>query len=704
MPVPTFDDIELLRNGKVPVVLQNEAAECGLACLAMVASANGYRTSLTELRRRFRTSATGMNLKTLMDIADALGLTSRPVRLELNDLGNLKLPAILHWNMDHFVVLVRARRDQVLIHDPARGRRWVRQGEIDRSFTGVAVEFARSQHFAPRKSAERVRLAGLFQSVRGLVASITQIFLLALAMQLLALLLPVINQLIIDEAITKDDIGLLNVLVEAMILLVVTTAAINMLHGLVGIYLTTQISFQMRTNLLRHVMRLPVSWFEKRHLGDILSRFASLGPVQQILLNAAPVSALNLIIVVTTLGMMAVYAPLLAVIELVGILGFLSIRFLAFPHIRRQIEEALHLDARVQTIFLETIRSIRTFKLFGHERERVAMWQNEQAELVNNQVRLSRFLLFGGTGTTILSGLQRIVIWFLGARMVIGGDLSLGMLFAFQAYALQFGAAAHALIDQVFAFRTMRLHLERLADIVHAETEAGVDAPFDPRRRIAGSLAMDKVSFRYGENDPWILRDASFEIEAGELVCIRGPSGQGKSTLLKLLLGFEDPQEGRILVDGTDLRGFGIRTFRGHVGAVLQDDTLLAGTIAENISFFDAKAGDERVIAAARSAQIHDEISGLPMGYHTLTGDLGSTLSAGQRQRVLLARALYRAPSILLLDEGTANLDPAKEDAIMTAIEALPITRIVVAHRERAARNATRYLDVEHAMVRAELS
>ncbi len=695
MLISPDDGIRLPRNGRMPMIHQNEAGECGLACLAMIASSYGHSINLIEMRQRFSISSTGVTLKTLMDIADSMLLISRPVRLEVDDLGKLKLPAILHWDMDHFVVLSRVKPDRVLIHDPARGVRWVTRGEVNHSFSGIAVEFTPSHDLRYKKRQEATSVAGLFKSTRGLTPSLVQMFALASVMQIFALSSPILNQLVIDEAITKGDLGLLNVLALAMLLLALTTAGIRALQGFVGLYMTTQMSFQMQSNLLRHILRLPVSWFEKRHVGDILSRFASMGPVQNVLLNSVPATVLNTIIATSSAVMMVIYAPLLSAIEFISVILLLVIRTLTFPYIRDKTQEGLHLEARVQTRFLETIRGARTFKLFGTERERVAVWQNEQAALINNKVSLSRFALLGGTGTTVLAGIQQLLVWFLGARLVISGQMSLGMLFAFQAYTAQFGTAIFAVIDQFFSFKAMRVHLERLSDVTHAAAELGLDAPADPNPRPVGSLAMKGIGFRYGENDPWVLRNVSFEIAPGELICIGGPSGHGKSTLLKLLLGFESPNEGRVLVDGEDLQSYGIRSYRSQIGAVLQDDVLFAGTIADNISFFDINANEDRILQAARAACIHDEITMLPMKYRTLTGDLGSTLSAGQRQRVLLARALYRQPTILILDEGTANLDPTTEDSVMLVVESLSITRIVVAHRERAARHASRYFMVE---------
>ena len=680
-------------------VLQNEAAECGLACLAMISSALGHQVTLAELRRRFSVSAKGVNLRSLMDMADTIGLAARPLRLEIEDISQLKIPAILHWNLNHFIVLERQKGSRYLIHDPARGRRWLDREELSRSFTGVALELTRTPDFVRRDDPERVRLGDLFRRVRGLVPSMVQMFILAAVMQLFALLSPILNQLVIDEAITKGDAGLLTVLAGGMLLLLLTTTAVRLLQGFVGLYMGTQMSFQLQTNMLRHVLRLPVSWFEKRHVGDVLSRFGSLQPVQDVLLNSVTLVVLNILVGVLSLAMMLVYSPLLTLLETGSVIMFFIIRLATFPYVRRKTEEGLHLDAVVQSTFLETIRGARTFKMFGHERDRVATWQNEQARLINNRISLSKFGLFGGAGTSLLGGVQQIIVWFIGAKMVINGDLTLGMLFAFQAYTSQFGGATSVLITQTFTFRTMKLHLERLSDIIHADEEKGLEVAVDPRRPPMGAIYLHNVSFRYAEHEPWVFDQVSLTIEPGEFLCLVGPSGQGKTTLLKILLGFYDPQVGEVLIGSTPLRRFGIRSFRSRIGVVLQDDQLFAGTIFDNIAFFEAEADTAAVEAAARAAAIHDEINALPMGYQTFTGDLGSTLSGGQRQRLLLARALYRQPDVLLLDEGTANLDPASERAVMDVIRDLSITRIVVAHRDGASLGATRFCDVREGKV-----
>lgn len=696
---PPFDLTRLFRHNGLPVIHQTEAAECGLACLAMIACFHGHHVSLGELRRRFSTSLKGATLRNLMETADTLGLASRPLRLELDEIGQLKCPAILHWDLKHFVVLRKVRGGRAWIHDPARGECVLALEDVGRSFTGVALELTFTPAFEPKASAERLKLSALIRRGAGLAPMIVQLAALAAILQLFSLLSPMLSQLVVDQAIARGDADLLTIIALGMAMLLLITALVELLRGYVSLYLGTQLSFQLHTNLLRQALRLPVSWFERRHIGDLMSRFGSIAPVQAIFTTILPSATLNLMMLVVSLAMMLVYAKWLAVIEVCAFLALFGARYGLFPIYRQKMDEGLHLSAKVQSVFLETLRGARAFKMFNRERQRVATWQNEQARSSNNAVALAKFGLWGGMITDGLIGLQKLLVWFLGAKLVIRGDMSLGMLIAFQAYAAQFGAAAGDLSSHLFTLKTLKLHLERLSDIVLSPPERDTPQALGEDSALQGAISLRNVSFRYAEHEPWVLRNVDLDIQPGQFVCFVGPSGQGKSTLLKLLLGLEEPQEGDLLIDGRPLRQVGLRHFREHSAAVLQDDALFSGSIAENICFFDTDFDMDRIQAAARLAQVHGEIASLPMGYLSLIGDMGSTLSGGQRQRVLLARALYRDPAVLFLDEGTAHLDVDSEARVMAVLRELGKTRVVVAHRQAAIAGADRIFQVQNGAV-----
>jgi ATP-binding cassette subfamily B protein RaxB len=686
----------LFHSDKLPMMLQAEAAECGLACLAMVAAAHGQRHTLSDLRRKFSASLKGTTLKSVMDMADGLGMVGRPLRLEVDELVSLKPPCVLHWNLAHYVVLKKAWNGPggvwAVIHDPARGVRKVAPAEIGRSFTGVALELTPTPAFTKKKHIERVRLTDMWSTLKGLKGPVIQLFMLALVVQVIGVFSPMLNQLIIDDAISKGDMDLLTTIGMGMVILLLIQTGIGLLQGFVGMYLGTQLSFQMQSNLLRHALRLPVAWFEKRHIGDIMSRFSSLGPVQGFLTSVPIGATLNVIMLVVGGTMAVLYSPLLFGCVIATMLIPLIVQAVTFPWVRRKTDEGISLGAVASTTFMETLRGARTFKLFGKERERVSQWQNDTAASVNNSVTMQRFGLWGGAGLGIVTGLQGVAVWWLGAKQVIDGTMSLGMLMAFQSYAGQFSGALSGLIGLYFQWKTLELHLERLADVVHEDPEVGVDEPIQEGRLFEGRIGADKLSFRYATHEPLVFKDASFSIDPGQFVAIIGPSGGGKTTLMKVLLGLLDPTEGEVKVEGVGLKNFGVRTFRHRIGAVLQDDRLLAGTIADNVSFFDADLDMAKVEDCLAKACVLDDILKMPMGTMTLVGDLGSTLSGGQQQRVLLARALYREPTILFLDEGTANLDPETEARVSETLRGLSCTRIFVAHREAAIAGADRTL------------
>lgn len=684
----------LFQRRKLPVILQSEAAECGLACLAMCASYFGHHTSLSEFRRRFSVSLKGMNLKTLMDMADVIGLTCRPIRLDISNLANLRTPAILHWDFKHFVVLKEVKRNAIVIHDPAMGENTIIFEDVSRHFTGVALELTPTPAFEKQEKSDRVRLSSLFERAKGLTPIIVQLFLLALVLQVFGLLGPMLNQTIIDDVLGRGDRNLLTAIAAGMAILLLINTAITRLRGYIALYMNTQLSYQMQANLLRHILRLPVSWFEKRSIGDILARFGSLGNAQSAITTLIPSLLLDGLMACFGLAMSLIYAPWLTGIEIVTIIFFFGVRLATFPYYRQRSVEGIHLSAKLNSTFMETLRGARTFKAFGRERERISLWQNEQAAVINNSIKVARFNLWVTTGTGLLGGIQQIIVWYMGAQMVIAGQLTIGMLFAYQSYSGQFTGAVGSLIGSFFNYRYLGIHLERLADIAHAEPEPGADELVLADRRFDGRIEVRNLSFRYAEHEPWILRDISFIIEPGEYVCFVGPSGQGKTTLLKLLLGFHEPTEGEVRIDGVSLKAFGIKPYRSRIGVVLQDDRLFAGTIADNIAFFDPDIDMAKVEQSAKLAAVHEDIVKFPMGYLSLVGDMGSTLSGGQKQRVYLARALYRDPAILFLDEGTANLDPDSERSVLESVEGLPATRVVIAHRDAVIKGAHRVIAI----------
>jgi ATP-binding cassette subfamily B protein RaxB len=329
---------------------------------------------------------------------------------------------------------------------------------------------------------------------------------------------------------------------------------------------------------------------------------------------------------------------------------------------------------------LESIRGAQAIKLANRQPERLARYANSAVDTVNRSIAIQRINVGFTAFNQSLFGLLRVILLWWSAKLALSGDFTAGMMIAFATYADQFASRGASLIDKAVEFRMLRLHAERIADIALSAPEPDrVSAYQGPVPE--ASIELRNVSFRYAEGEPWILRHCSLRIEAGQSVAIVGASGCGKTTLAKVILGLLMPSEGQILIGGIDIRRLGLERYRGMVGAVMQDDQLFAGSIADNIAFFDANVSPLKTEAAARLAAIHEDIAAMPMGYQTLVGDMGSSLSGGQKQRLILARALYRRPKLLVLDEATSHLDVMRERQVNAAIARMKLTRIVIAHR-----------------------
>jgi ATP-binding cassette subfamily B protein RaxB len=679
---------------RVVPLLQSEAAECGLACLAMIANHHGHRVNLPGLRQRFPTSIKGATLAELMTIASELELAPRAVRLDLDELDQLQKPALLHWDLNHFVVLEDVRGDHVTILDPASGRRRLSLREMDRHFTGVGLELTPTSDFQPIEARTRTRLRDLWTRMSNYRGALVQVMSLSLLLQVTALAMPFFLQLTVDEAIGQGDTNLLLILFIGFAVVYVLNAIIRALRTWVVLTLGESLSYQLGGNVVRHLVRLPVGYFERRHVGDLLSRVSSIRPIQALLTQGLVNVVIDTILAITTVIVMALISPVLMLIVVATTFFYLGFSLLLYPGLKARTEEEIVARANEETYLMETMRAIRAIKLHTHEAMRENGWRNRYADVISATYRAEIYNIQLNLAENVLFGFQYLVVVYLGALAVLGQDMSIGLLLAFLSYRSSFMGSAVALVGQLQRWRLIGVHLERLSDIV---TEKREDLRVTPRPGLlpAPGIRAEDLTFSYGPAEAPIFDKLSFEIPPGELVAIVGPSGAGKTTLIRIMLGLLSPTGGRLTVDGVPLGPATISGWRGRIGAVMQDDHLLTGTLADNISFFDPQIDQRLVEEAAKMARIHDDVMKMPMTYQSLIGDMGAALSSGQRQRIMLARALYRDPDVLFLDEGTANLDEENEKAIAEMIASLPVTRIVVAHRPALVERAGLVLRLE---------
>ena len=689
-----INQLDMRWRRRVPVIHQTETAECGLACLAMICGHFGKNIDLIYLRRKFNLSARGATLAGINGIAEQLGMATRALSLELDELRVLKTPCILHWDFSHFVVLVSVKRNRYVLHDPARGIRYISREEMSRYFTGVALEVWPGSEFQSETLQTRISLRSLINSIYGIKRTLAKIFCLSVVIEAINLLMPVGTQLVMDHAIPAGDRGLLTLISAALMFFILLKAATSTLRAWSSLVMSTLINVQWQSGLFDHLLRLPLAFFERRKLGDIQSRFDSLDTLRATFTTSVIGFIMDSIMVVGVFVMMLLYGGYLTWIVLCFTTIYIFIRLVTYGNYRQISEECLVREARAASYFMETLYGIATVKIQGMVGIRGAHWLNMKIDAINSGIKLTRMdLLFGGINTFVTACDQIVILW-LGAGLVIDNQMTIGMFVAFSSFRGQFSERVASLTSFLLQLRIMSLHNERIADIALHEKEEK-----KPEIEIVAhmgpiSLETNGLSYRYDSQSAPIFSALSLSVAPGESVAITGASGAGKTTLMKVLCGLFEPDSGRVLINGIDIRQIGINNYHRMIAYVMQDDRLFSGSIRENICGFAEEMDEEWMVECARASHIHDVIMNMPMGYETLIGELGEGLSGGQKQRIFIARALYRKPGILFMDEATSALDSESEHFVNVAIKNMNITRVIIAHRETTLRTVDRVISI----------
>ncbi|EHX8082956.1 peptidase domain-containing ABC transporter [Escherichia coli] len=689
-----INQLDMRWRRRVPVIHQTETAECGLACLAMICGHFGKNIDLISLRRKFNLSARGANLAGINGIAEQLGMVTRALSLELDELGALKMPCILHWDFSHFVVLVSVKRNRYVLHDPARGRRYLGREEMSRYFTGIALEVWPGSEFQAETQQTRISLRSLINSIYGIKRTLAKIFCLSVVIEAINLVMPVGTQLVMDHAIPAGDRGLLTLISAGLMFFILLRAAVSMLRAWSSLVMSTLINVQWQSGLFDHLLRLPLAFFERRKLGDIQSRFDSLDTLRATFTTSVIGLIMDSIMVVGVFVMMLLYGGYLTWIVLCFTTIYIFIRLVTYGNYRQISEECLVREARAASYFMETLYGIATVKIQGMVGIRGAYWLNMKIDAINSGIKLTRMdLLFGGINTFVTACDQVVILW-LGAGLVIDNQMTIGMFVAFSSFRGQFSERVTSLTSFLLQLKIMSLHNERIADIALHEKEEKKHEIEIVAHMGPISLETNDLSYRYDSQSAPIFSALSLSVAPGESVAITGASGAGKTTLMKVLCGLFEPDSGRVLINGIDIRQMGINNYHRMIACVMQDDRLFSGSIRENICGFAEEMDEEWMVECARASHIHDVIMNMPMGYETLIGELGEGLSGGQKQRIFIARALYRKPGILFMDEATSALDSESEHFVNVAIKNMNITRVIIAHRETTLKTVDRVISI----------
>lgn len=688
----------IFQSNTLPVYRQSEVSECGLACLAMISSYYGNKVNMAEMRAKFNVGINGCTSKMLVDYASYINLSSRVIKVSLEDLKKLRSPSILHWDFNHFVVLKSIDKRKAVLHDPKVGKISIGIKELSRHYTGVAIELIPTEYFTKKKEPHKLGLSDLWNRIFGLKRNLAMMLFLTLFSQVMILLSPYYIQLVIDGVIPNNSLELLGMLSIGFIALLVIEVLSSYFRELFAISFVRDLQFQLSTNLFSHLIRLPISFFDKRHIGDVISRFSSLNKVKNFIGESIVDGFIDLIVLLGVLFVLSMYDIYLTLIVVIATLVFFMVRLSFFSPFREASQKEILALAEENTNFIETVKGIQAIKLSSSEGARSSLWSNHYVEYLNNSIKVGTYNATFKMSYRLIFGIENIAVIYLGVHGVLDNTFSIGMLFAFLSYKSILVTKAQNVVDLYIKFRVLTIHLNRLSDIVFSEAEAQSSDghSFDSvSRKIEGNLEIRDLSFSYADFSDNVLDSVSISVSSGEYVAITGPSGSGKSTLIKIMTGLIEPKSGSVVVDSVQLKDWDIKSYRSQIGTVMQNDEILSGTIIDNITFFCDYPDMDLVINCSKMAAIHDDITKLPMGYNSFVGDMGSSLSGGQKQRVLLARALYKRPRILFLDEATSHLDVKNEIQINDAVKNLNITRVIIAHRSETLKSADRIINLD---------
>ncbi|MEW5804552.1 MAG: peptidase domain-containing ABC transporter [bacterium] len=691
-----------LRGRRVPVILQMNEVECGAACLAMILSFYGRKTPISECRTLYGTSRNGLTAQVIATAARHYGFRVKGFSVELSNLKHIPLPAIIHWNFNHFVVLERWVPRKAVIVDPAAGRRQLTADEFDRGFTGVVLVIEPGVDFEQcRSSARRPMWRTYLMSMLrtpGAIGLMTQILTASLCLQVLGLALPALTKVLMDKVLPSHITHIMTILGIGMLILALTQAVTSYLRSLLLICLQARLDSHIMLGFFEHVLGLPFQFFQQRSSGDLLMRLSSNMTIREMLTSHTVSVILDGAFVSAYLVILLTQAPLFGLIVL-GI-SLLQVALLAGTarHMHGLTQRNLSAQAESQSFLVETLTGMVTLKAAGGEDRAFDHWSNLFMNQLNVSLHQSHFSALIETALVTLRTLSPLLLLWIGAGWVLNGSMSLGTMLALNALAASTMSPLATLVAMGQQLQTIGAHLDRLADVIEAEPEQDVQA-VQKAPLISGRIEVRNMSFRYDPNGPWVLRNISFTVEAGQKIALVGRTGSGKSTLAMLLLGLYTPNEGEILYDGICLQHLNYRDLRNQFGVVLQEPFLFSDSIRRNIAFNNPGLSFEQVTEAAQLAAIHDEIMQMPMHYETKIAEGGSGLSGGQRQRLSIARALAHKPAILLLDEATSHLDTVTEHQVDNNLSQFACTRIVIAHRLSTIRNADMILVLDEGTI-----
>jgi ATP-binding cassette subfamily B protein len=686
-----YSFVQVVWRKRVRPLVQMTEVECGITCLAMILNYYGRPTSIGELRVQFGGGRDGLSALSIVKAARSYGLRVRAISLAHSEFRRVTLPAIIHWQFNHFLIVERWSKKWVSVVDPAFGRRRLSSGEFDSGFTGVVITLEPGVNFERRPTFSTVRTLSLKTYVQQFIGqapgTILQILGASLLLQGLGLILPLLTKVVLDQILPSRMSNVMFALAVGMLLLLMAQATISILREWLLVYLRARIDIHMVLGSFEHLLKLPYSFFQQRSSGDLLARMSSNTVLRDTLSNQLISTMLDGSIVVIYLIILLWQSLPFGLLTLaVGVLQVILL--MSTYHFARDLSNReLAAQGKSQGYLAEALAGIATLKAAGAEPRAFDRWSNLFFDQLNTSVRRSYLSTLVGTGLMTLRTFAPLALLWVGAMQVLNDSMTVGTMLALNTLAATFLAPLSSLVNSGQQLQLVQSHIERLADIMDSEAEQNMQLVTTPPK-LTGSIQLEHVGFQYSPDAPNVLHDINVTIAVGQKVAIVGRTGSGKSTLGKLLLGLYVPTEGSVGYDGIPLRHLNYQDVRRQFGVVLQDAAIFSGSILQNIMLNDPEMSREKAVEAAKIASIHDDIMQMPMGYETVIAEGGSALSGGQRQRLAIARAIAHEPAILLMDEATSHLDVITEQKVAHNLQAFACTQIIIAHRLSTVRDA----------------
>ena len=676
--------------------------DSGLACLILLARLHGLPADPGQFRHQFGQSGEVFSDTEIILAARSLGLKAKKITSNWSRLRKTALPAIaLHRDGNFFLVARISREEEkILVHDPGQQQPATLSREtFEALWSGDLILITRRAGIIGEIN--RFGYSWFIPAILKYKGLLGEVLLASFFIQVFALITPLFFQVVIDKVLVHRGLTTLDVLVMGLLIVSVFDVVLGGLRMYVFAHTTNRIDVTLGAKLFRHLMRLPVSYFEVRRVGDTVARVRELESIRNFITGSSLTLVVDLLFTIVFFAVMYLYSPVLFCIVLGAIPFYILLALLATPVLRARLHEKFNRGAENQAFLVESISGVETLKACAVEPQNQRRWEEQLAGYVKAGFKAANLGNIANQTASFINKVTVLLILWIGARLVIDGELTVGQLVAFNMLAARISSPILRLVQLWQDFQQAGISMQRLGDILNAQPEPAYNPGRASLPELQGRIGIEGVSFRYRPDGPEILHDVSLQIPAGSIIGIVGRSGSGKSTLTKLIQRLHIPQSGRVLVDGVDLTMVDTVWLRRNIGVVLQENFLFNRTIRENIALCDPALPMERVVQAARMAGAHDFILELPEGYDTLVGEHGCNLSGGQRQRIAIARALITNPRILILDEATSALDYESEHIIHQNMRYICKGRtvIIIAHRLSAVRYANRIIVMDQGRI-----